>query len=166
LYVLNEDELPISFGTLEYTLKFTRFASTKQFPRLRDDLLRSSGGHSRVDVEIPTPLPVTRKFGQWVVGPPLGRGGHGRVFQGTNTKDDVVALKIMAISNSRDRTSVNQEVHTNEILTDIANKEDDGGRILRQIGVIGGPDDDEIVSVHEPVAFDTLGSLVGGQHSG
>ncbi|KAK3902866.1 hypothetical protein C8A05DRAFT_33404 [Staphylotrichum tortipilum] len=41
----------------------------------------------------------------------------------------------------------------------------DGGRIVRQVEVIGGPGDDEIVSVFKPVTKPTLDAFID-QHSG
>ncbi|KAK3903423.1 kinase-like domain-containing protein [Staphylotrichum tortipilum] len=117
-------------------------------------------GH--VDVVIPTPLAVTRTIGPWTVGNVLGRGGHGKVFMGTSTKNEVVALKVMDVA-AGDAAFVS-EVQVNAVLTQLADKEDDGGRILRQKEVICC--EDELVSVHVPVVPWTLADLVGGWSSG
>lgn len=100
------------------------------------------------------------------MGRPLGKGGEGRVFEGTNTKDEVAALQIVRISNSRERADVNQQISTNRALTCLANTRGDGGRILRLVEVIGSPGDDEIVLVHRPVAKLTLDAFIANHHNG
>ena len=155
--------MTISFGKLEYEFKYTPFASTREFEALRDEAMKDMGTRDHVDVVIPTPLAVNAMtIGSWTVGNSLGRGGHGRVFMGTNAKNDVVALKIMD-STDKNRI-VASEVEINTVLTDLAEKEDTDGRILRQREVIHG--DYDVVSVHWPVVPMTLGNLVGNRSKG
>ncbi len=168
LHILNTYAVPISVGPLQYELRYTDFAQTPEYFRLRNRFLkRLAGGDGPVDLpEIPTPRPGQRQFGTWVMGRALTKGGDGRVFEGTNTKDEVAALKLMRVANSRERARVDQEVSTNRTLTCLASTTDDGGRIVRQIEVIGGPDDDEIVSVLKPVTKTTLDAFISNHHSG
>lgn len=85
-----------------------------------------------VDIVVPTPGPVMRTISAWTVGNPLGRGGHGRVFLGTRTNHEAAALKIMGFDEEKDKLPLECEIMVNRLLTDMAEKEDDGGRILRQ----------------------------------
>lgn len=167
LHVLNEHRLPISFGALQYALQFTEFATTREYLLLRDDFVASVRGHRVVDFpETPTPRPSQKKFGSRIMGRTLGKGGHGRVFEDTNAKNKVVAIKIMRDSNSQERADVKGQIDINKLLTCLAKTKGDGGRILWQIEVMGKEDDDELVSVHKPIVKMTLHAFIGNDHSG
>lgn len=137
---------------------YTSFDSSREFETLRDRMMNSAGALEHVDVVIPTPSPVTRTIGSWTVGKPLGRGVHGRVFLGTSTKNEVVTFKIMGLT-ARNKPLIENEVQVNQVLTDLAKKKDDGSRILREMEVIRGADDD--VTIHQPVVPMVLADLVG-----
>jgi hypothetical protein len=156
-HLLNKYKMSISFGKLEYELAYTSFAQGRGFEKLRDAMMETAGAPPHVDVIIPTPSPVTRIIGPWTMGRPLGKGGYGRVFLGTNTNNEMAALKIMALTD-RNKSAMKREVEVNRKLTSLAEREDDRGRILRQLEVIHGSD--EIVSVHKPVVPMTLADLV------
>ncbi|KAH6614584.1 kinase-like domain-containing protein [Chaetomium sp. MPI-SDFR-AT-0129] len=168
LHILNAHTVPISFGALQYEFRYTEFARTPEYFLLRNEYMaRAPGGGGFVELpEIPTPRPHQRQFGSWVMGRPLGKDSEGRVFEGTNTKDEVAALQILRISNSRERTKVNQQISTTRALTCLANTSGGGDGILRLVEVIGGPNDDEMVLVHKPVAKLTLDAFIANHHSG
>ncbi|KAK4096357.1 hypothetical protein N658DRAFT_554667, partial [Parathielavia hyrcaniae] len=165
---LNTHTVPISFGALQYELRYTDFAKTPDYFVFRNSLVEQG----RVDEElvglpeVPTPQPGQRQFGSWVVGRPLGNGNDNRIFEGINTKDELAALYVVRVLNDRERAAVDQQIRTNRSLTCLANARNDGGRILRLSEVIGGLDDDEIVMVHKPVAKLTLDTFIANHHSG
>lgn len=61
------------------------------------------------------------------MGRPLGKGGQGRVFEGTNTKGGYVALKIMRFSNSQEKEDATCQVSTSETLTCLGKTKNDEG---------------------------------------
>ncbi|KAK3365203.1 kinase-like domain-containing protein [Lasiosphaeria ovina] len=161
LHSLNKHKSVISFGgQLDYELEYTPFASGKDntFYQLRNKRLEEAGAPEHVDVDMRTPLQVTRTIGPWTVGKPLGRGGQGRVFFGSNSDNEAVALKIVQPTTDDEEGLVLREVSINEMLTNLAQEKDTAGRILRQVEVIYS--NSEVVSVHKPVVGSTFCSLI------
>lgn len=168
---LNQHNMKIGVGSLEYDFQYTEFASSKDFMEKRQEYLTMEvGAPSSVVFDMPTPRRSTRTIGQWTLGDPLGKGSAGRVFLGSNSKNELVAAKIMEL-NSRSNSTVDEEIAACRALTALAEKYDDGGRIVRLKETIDPREEssssipvfDEIGLILEPMTPKTLGDLVGNR---
>lgn len=174
LFALNQHRMNIRVDKLEYILEYTDFAKTRTFVQKRlNYLTRIAGAPNSVIFEVPTPLRNTRTIGQWTLGEPLGRGAHGRVFLATNTKNEMAAVKMVERDSKAPRV-VDNEIATNKAVTSLAEKWDDGGRIVRQTEILYFEGDkssskaafDEIAIVLQPMTPQTFHDLVGARSKG
>lgn len=100
-YHLNQHRMKIWMDVLEYGLQYTSFARTEDFQEERrayvGNHLESSALGASLDVsfDMPTPLPDKRTIGQWTLAYPLGKGGQGRVFLGSNRAGERAAVKLV-----------------------------------------------------------------------
>ena len=131
-------------------------------------------GRSQSDLlEMPTPLPNNRTISIWTLGDPLGAGGQGRVFFGSNASGDVAAIKFMERT-SRNRLKVAEEIETLQKVTKLADKSDECERIMRMLYVIytdgkefkSQTPFDNVAIVLKPMTPQTLADLVGIRSKG
>ncbi|KFY92196.1 hypothetical protein V500_04257 [Pseudogymnoascus sp. VKM F-4518 (FW-2643)] len=171
LYALNQSSMKIRFDKLEYDFKYASFSATDDFKTARDSYLTSVlKAPQLVDFEMPTPLLSIRTIGQWTLAKPLGRGGMGRVFLASNSKNDIVAVKTVERNPSTER-SVDHEIQTYRDLTALAEKWDEGQRIVRVREVIHNrlsskAPFEEVAIVMEPMTPQTFLKLIGRRSMG
>lgn len=174
LYVLNQHNMKVRVGLLEYNFKYTEYASSDEFMRRRGEyLITKLRALNSVVFDMPTPRRNTRTIGQWTLGDPLGKGNTGRVFLATNTKNETVAVKIMEL-NSTSKRSVDNEIAICRALTALAKNHDNGERIVRLKETIDPREEatrascvfDEVGIVLEPMTPMTLSDLIGERTSG
>ena len=136
LHVLNQHQMKIWINSLEYDFKYTNFASSRDYLKERKEYLSSIlKAPLTASFDMPTPQRSTRTFGQWTLSDALGKGTAGRVFLASNSKNEVVAVKIME-RNSKSATKINNEITRYHQLTDLAEMHNDGGRVVRLKQVI------------------------------
>ena len=122
---------------------------------------------------MPTPRRDTRAIGQWTLGGPLGKGSAGKVFLASNSKNQVVAVKIME-RNSKSAGAVDTEIARCRDLTALAHERDDNGGIVRLKETIDPGEEtssfstafDDVALVLEPMTPQTLDDLVGNRSIG
>ena len=173
LFTLNQHKMKIGFGNLEYVFEYTPFAATKAYVQQRHGYTTGLGAPQFVPFEVPTPLVYTRTMGEWTLGDPLGRGGHGKVFLATNTKNKMAAIKVVERT-SKGIGEVSSKVATNAEVTELAKQWDKGGRIMRQINVLyfsekrpsGRTGFDEIAIILQPATPETFNNLLRTQSKG
>lgn len=131
IHVLNQHKMKIWIESLEYDFKYTTTALSRSYLTERKQYLASIlKAPLTTSFDMPTPQRSTRTFGQWTLSDPLGKGNVGRVFLASNSKNEVVAVKIMEC-NSKSTKSIAKEITRYQELTDLAEREDDGGRLVR-----------------------------------
>ncbi|KAI1312871.1 kinase-like domain-containing protein [Xylaria venustula] len=174
LFALNQHTMKITADKLEYTFQYTAFADTAAFRMERSGYLTGAmGAPALVDFEVPTPLHDTRTIGQWTLGEPLGRGGHGRVFLATNLKNEVAAVKLVERTR-KTAEAVDAEVAIYNQVTELAERWDAGERIVRQTEVLYSKGEvfsskvafDDGAMVLQPMTPRTFSDLVGAGNSG
>ncbi|KAI1133652.1 kinase-like domain-containing protein [Nemania abortiva] len=174
MHVLNQHSMKIRVDSLEYEFRYTNFASTKGFLQIRKDYLATTLNASlSMTFDMPTPHKDTRTFGQWTLNNPLGKGSAGRVFLASNSKNQVVAIKVMECT-SNSAGAVDKEVARCRDLTALAQKLDDGGRLVRLKEILDPREEassssaafHEVALVLEPMTPVTLDELVGNQAMG
>ncbi|KAB5515675.1 hypothetical protein GE09DRAFT_1231204 [Coniochaeta sp. 2T2.1] len=130
MFTLNQYSMKIEFDKLKYVFQYTDWAATPAFRRERDNYMTDTrNGPQAIDFEMPTPSRSVRTIGEWTLSAPLGRGGMGRVFLASNSKNQVAAVKIVEW-NSSTKDSVDCEVQTLRKLTALAKEWDADERIV------------------------------------
>ena len=168
---MNQHSMKILLNKLEYHFQWTEFAAKDNFKEARRRYMaRALGGPAaaNIDVEMPTPLPNKRTMGRWTLGDALGAGGYGRVFFASDQSANVAAIKVVERT-FRNCHSVDKEIETLWEVTNLAQKSDDGERILRMAEVIysNGKEFssktafDNVAIVLKPMTPQTFGDLVG-----
>jgi serine/threonine protein kinase len=157
-----------------YNFQYTDFASTEDFKKERKEYLAARlKALPSAFFNMLTPRRSTRTIGQWTLNDPLGKGSAGRVFLASNSKNQVVAVKIMECT-SKSAGVVDKEIGRYRDLTALAQKRDDEGRLVRLKKTID-PRDEEFTSgtafedvalVLEPMTPETLDDLVGNRSIG
>lgn len=169
-YVLNQNPMNIRIGALAYEFRYTEFASTNHFYKERQQYMTETMGVSRPpDINLtPTPAETSRTLGAWSILKPLGRGAQGRVFSASNTKGEIVAIKI--VERSRKTISqVNSEIQVLEELQKLSEiHEGDRKRVLRlREAIFQGAENhistsfDEVALVLEPAVTATFWQITG-----
>lgn len=116
---LNQHSMSIFVDTLQYTFEYTDHALSNEFVQERVDyMVDVIGGPSSVDFDMPTPQRETRTIGQWTIGKSLGKGAIGRVYLASNTRNEMVAVKIMEITR-KTKWAVDQEIKAFRQLTEL-----------------------------------------------
>lgn len=168
LLPLDKHNVRIRIDKLEYILQYTDFASTEEYVEHREAyVIGNLGAPREIDFAMPTPLHNTRTVGPWTLGKPLGRGSYGRVFIGSNQKNEVVAVKVILRTTKLEKY-VNTEVAAYKELTALAKKYDELGGIVRLREVIHSNDAkplsttgfEEVVLVLEPMTPQTFADLM------
>ena len=165
--------MKVRIDSLEYIFQYTDFASSEGFMGKREEYLTTTlGAPSSVVFDMPTPRRITRTIGQWTLGDPLGKGSAGRVFLGSNSKNQAVAVKIMERT-SETAVIVEKESTRCRELTALAKERDDGGRLVRLKEIIDTREVpssssafDDVALVLEPMTPQTLADLVGDRSRG
>ena len=173
IFALNQYHMRITFDTLEYVLEYTNFARTQDYINQRRAYLQRFTGHQWCPLfETPTPVPNTRTIGPWTLANPLGKGARGRVFQATNQRNEVAAVKVLERT-SKNADDVDTEVSISAAVTKLAKERDEDGRIVRQIDVLYAsgkslsPDlpFDEVAIILQPMTPETFHNLRGDRSS-
>lgn len=140
----------------------------------RGYMTRILGGPlANIDFEMPTPLPFKRTMGRWTLGDALGAGGQGRVFFASDPLGSMAAIKVMERT-SRNCDAVDEEIQTLQEVTDLAQRTDDGERVMRVVEVIYSNGEkfssrtafDNVGIVLQPMTPHTFGDLVGTRSRG
>ncbi|KAJ6257996.1 kinase-like protein [Drechslerella dactyloides] len=166
VFALNQHQMKIRFDKLEYQLEYTDYAQTKLYNRARIRYVKNIG-NPMVPLELPSPPRETRTIGQWTLLRAIGRaGGTGKVFVASNTKNEMAAIKMSTVTDGL-KTILDDEIATSKAITKLAEKWDEGVRIVRQIEVIRIPSDfsyrnhpDEIAGVLQPLTPQTFYNLI------
>lgn len=174
-YHLNQHSMKIQFDKLEYHLQWTDYAAGADFvDKRRRHVARTLGGPlANIDFEMPTPLPFKRTMGRWTLGDALGAGGQGRVFFASDPSGNMAAIKVMERT-SRNCDAVDEEIQTLQEVTDLAQRTDDGERVMRVAEVIYSNGEkfssrtafDNVGIVLQPMTPQTFGDLVGTRSRG
>lgn len=137
-YHLNQYEMKIQFGNLEYWFKWTDFAATEDFLMARElyvDQVLGLPSTTLIDVDMPTPLPSKRTIGKWTLGKALGKGTTGRVFFASDPAGNSAAIKVVERT-WRNRHTVAAEIETLQEVTKLSQSSEDGELVLRMADVI------------------------------
>jgi protein kinase-like protein len=135
---LNQTPMRLRMGRCEYIFEYTEYARSPEYVvEQRNFLTRHLKiPHESIDLSLtPTPSRHSRKIGDWTQGISLGKGTFGKVFVGTNAKNETVAIKIVE-RGSRTQSSVAEEIRVLEELTKLAKSANDHGRLVRLREVI------------------------------
>ncbi|KAI0193036.1 hypothetical protein EV127DRAFT_460451 [Xylaria flabelliformis] len=96
MFSLNQHRMNIRIDSLEYEFQYTDFATTEAFSIRRKTYLGTNLNASPSPTfNMPTPHFNTRTIGRWTLNNPLGKGSAGRVFLASNSKNQLVAIKVM-----------------------------------------------------------------------
>lgn len=132
MYAFNQTPAILSVGSLEYSFEFTDFAYTEEFGRQRknhaEEYLGVDPSKSTFALT-QTPTKETMTFGTWTINTPLGRGTFGRVHSATDTKNNIVAIKIV-VREQESADMVDNEIRTLKRLTCLAEAKNDEGRLV------------------------------------
>ncbi|KAI0196674.1 kinase-like domain-containing protein [Xylaria flabelliformis] len=133
MHALNQYSMKILIDTLEYIFQYTDFASTEDFVKSRKVYLTTNLNASPYRTfDMPTPRRNLKTFGQWTVNNPLGRGSVGSVFLASNSKNEVVAVKVMQCSSKPGSAiAIDHEISTCRRLTTLAQEQGDSGRVVK-----------------------------------
>ncbi|KAI1737827.1 kinase-like domain-containing protein [Xylaria scruposa] len=176
MHVLNQHRMKIRVGLLEYEFRYSDFASSRDYVRSRENylvaVLRASPFRT---FDMPTPQRDNRTIGQWTLDKPIGKGGFGSVFLASNSKNEVVAIKVLQCSTKPGYAkAIDDEIATCRRLTALARELGDGGRVV-QLKEIFDPREEassssaafyEFALVLEPMTPRTLDQLVGRRTMG
>lgn len=174
MHALNQHRMNFRVGSLAYEFRYTNFASTEEFVETRKDyIVNNLNAPASMTFDMPTPHFNTKTIGQWTLNNPLGKGSAGRVFLASNSKNQVVAIKVMECT-SRSARAVDNEVGRCRDLTALAQKLDDGGRLVRLKETFDPREEaspssaafHEVALVLEPMTPMTLDELIGNQTVG
>jgi serine/threonine protein kinase len=168
-HALNQQDMKIRISALEYTFRFTAYASTDEYLKRRRGYIEAElPAVAGYQYEWPTPSEATRTFGQWTISQPLGRGTSGHVYRASNSALRLVAMKVL-IKHRRTAQSVDREIHVLRALTSAAEevKDVEVPRVVRlkevlcqrQGGGHGIEAFEEVALVLEPFMPLTLTSL-------
>ena len=169
LFALNQYSMKIRFDKLEYDFRYTDFTSTSHFKTERDDYLTSAiGGPITTGFDMPTPLRSTRTIGQWALLGPLGKGISGKVSLASNSKNEVVAIKVVE-RNSKSASNVDGEIAVYKEITALAKRWDDDEAVVRLREVLYDKEEkfsstsafEDVAMVLEPMTPQTLVDLIG-----
>lgn len=174
-YHLNQHNMKIQIDKLEYHLQWTDYAAEKVFTRKRKGYVAHilGGPLTNIDFEMPTPLPIKRTMGRWTLGDALGTGGLGRVFFASDPSGSMAAIKVMERA-SRNCDAVDEEIQTLQEVTDLAQRTDDGERVIRVAEVIYSNGEkfssrtafDNVGIILKPMTPYIFGDLVGTRSRG
>ncbi|KAI0855816.1 hypothetical protein F4860DRAFT_529924 [Xylaria cubensis] len=96
MFSLNQHRMNIRIDSLEYEFQYTDFATTEAFSIRRKTYLGTNLNASPSPTfNMLTPHFNTRTIGRWTLNNPLGKGSAGRVFLASNSKNQLVAIKVM-----------------------------------------------------------------------
>ncbi|KAF3480243.1 uncharacterized protein GIQ15_05590 [Arthroderma uncinatum] len=168
-FSLNQNPMNIRISNLEFEFQYTNFAYADQFYRRRQTYMRAnlntiSFPNSSIT---PTPISTFRCFGPWTISSSLGRGAYGRVSSATNSKGEVVAIKII----ERSERTAHQVSHEVRILNELQKlpevHEGDRERVVRLKEAIYQNGDevytsavfDEVALVLEPAVSATFAHI-------
>ena len=142
-YALNRTPMTIRFGRCEYVFEYTDFARTSAFQIEQRNYLTRFLNIPNESIHLsytPTPNPRARTVGEWTLGPSLGKGTFGRVFVGTNARNEIVAIKVIERAQGG-RSSTHPEVVAEQIsvlrkLKDLCDIQNDEGRLVQLKDII------------------------------
>ncbi|EQL33202.1 hypothetical protein, variant [Blastomyces dermatitidis ATCC 26199] len=109
IHALNQHCMKIRVNSLVYNFQYTDFAPTEEFIKQRKRYLTATLEAPSAIFDMPTPHRNTRTIGQWTLNDPLGKGSAGRVFLASDSKNQVVAIKIMQCT-SKSAGAVDMEI--------------------------------------------------------
>lgn len=159
MFTLNQYSMNVRVDKLEYVFEYTKYSQTPLFSQDRQDyLINSMQGPVNVDFEMPTPLQETQRIIKpWTLAKELGKGTVGKVFLGSNARNDVVAVKIIK---GKPKTGdwLDRELRTLAAVTAMAEMYDQNGRIVRVREMIRLPE--EIAVILEPMTPQTANKLI------
>ncbi|KAI2004259.1 hypothetical protein LOZ50_004399 [Ophidiomyces ophidiicola] len=170
-FSLNQNPMHIKVGFLEFEFRYTDFAYTKPYyinraHYFKEELQRTSFPNTTIT---PTPSKSLRSFGHWVLMASLRSGTFGKVFSGTDSKGEIVAVKIITRS-TKNVQEVSQKIKT---LREIQNLPEvhagDKSRILhlREVIYQSGAEIntpkifEQIALILEPTVYSTFASICG-----
>ncbi|KUI64269.1 putative endopolygalacturonase D [Cytospora mali] len=126
IHSLNQYSMKIRVGLLEYDFQYTNASPVAFFEHRREYIATALRAPTSIVFDMPTPCLNARTIGQWTLGERLGSDTAGKVFLGSNSKNEIVAVKIMLKSAS----SVDEEIGTYQAMLALA-EHDDNKRIVR-----------------------------------
>lgn len=173
---LNQHRMNIRISSLEYAFQYSEFSSSKNYKEtLREYLAGALEAPIQGAFHMPTLLSQTRTIGPWTLHDPLGKGAVGKVFLASNSRNEVVAVKVME-RNSKTAGSVDKEISVLRMLTKLAEDQDDEERLVRLKDTLYTKDAatlpgsaavfEEVALVLVPMTPQTFDYLVGGKSKG
>jgi hypothetical protein len=171
-YSLNQKDMKIRLGTLEYVFDYTDFSMSAKFQDDRMNYMTQYLGISESNFDLtPTPSGKPRTIGDWTFSNPLGAGSFGRVHSATDSKGRIAAIKTVE-RKSRNANHVKNEVRILKELTTLAESEGAQDQILRLIDVIYPKTEEytndpfeEIALVLQPCVRETFDSLITARNT-
>jgi hypothetical protein len=133
MHTLNQHRMRIRISSLEYVLEYSPYARSSAYQKDLETYMRISLQIPSPNIpEVPTPVPGTRTFGHWTVKRALGKGAVGRVFSASNTRDELVAIKVVAMDR-RNAMGIKKQIIVLRELTRLAQAEREEGQRLVQL---------------------------------
>jgi hypothetical protein len=132
-FTLNQNSMNIRLGRLEYEFRYTDFGQTEDYYTAQHLYMERFLRVQSLPYQTltPTPAGTFRTFGSWTVGPSLGKGTYGRVFSATNSKGEIVAIKVVE-RGQRTVRQVNREIHVLQELQKLSEvNKGDRNRVVR-----------------------------------
>ena len=168
---LNQSRMTVLLGQLSYIFEYTEYARTNEFyMQKRKYLSNFSDVSNKTFALTPTPFGPARVVGQWTLGSCLGKGSFGRVTVGTNSKSELVAIKV--VERNKKQTQPDDEIRALKCLQKLSNYEDVRGRLvhLKEVIYQNGEENNpptafqEISLVLEPACTRTFESLISNRN--
>lgn len=135
---LNQGEMMIQLGPLEYVFKYTGYARTDRYSIQRmvylKDNLKMNVSESSFSLT-PTPTPRARTYGEYTFVRLIGRGASGRVWSATDPKSRVVAIKVVTRNSKWTAAELEESITVLKDFTTLKEKENEKGRVLGLVDV-------------------------------
>ena len=167
-HTLNNNEMRVSIGQLEYTFSYTQAVRNSAYIENRKAYMEVYLGWKNKNFSrTPTPAVKKRKIKEWVLSDFLGKGASGRVWSATNANSKVVAIKIVVVKKGH-QAAVNDEIANWRTLTRLARHKKVEDRLVHLVDAFSKPIEefwqppikDEFFFVLEPAALRTFDSLI------
>ncbi|KAM5463040.1 hypothetical protein MauCBS54593_007699 [Microsporum audouinii] len=115
---LNQTSMNIRINRLEFEFQYTDIAYTGKYYRDREGYMtKNLSSVILPNAELtPTPSRTFRCFGEWTISNFLGKGAYGRVSSATNSKGEVVAIKVVE-RDERKAEQIDHEIRFSKSLT-------------------------------------------------
>jgi hypothetical protein len=149
MHAFNQTPTHLAIGRLGYIFEYTDIVRTEHFYNRRKQYMAD-----HLDISAPTfsltPIPSgpSQSIGEWTLGPTFRKGTSGKVYAATNSKAQLVAIKIVERNSSEAAEMVRKDIQVLRDVSRLAEDENDERRLLRLKDVIYQYEKEEYTPTH------------------